>query len=459
MSISLRADNRSLLINSVASSYLNTNYLSGVTALVLKNSSGFTVELGDSTTQFNITNPSGTTFRYTWDGTGTSPGIFSNLIRATGSIVVNAQNFSTANNGTFAITGVGTDYFEVTNAAGVAETNETIGTGSIKIYIYALLGELGLEQTEVVQVTAVAASTHTLTVGTTKFAHSESTKVTIIPYNQVRFYHTATAVYSTSDSIAGFTNINADSYFSTVKDTSNTTGFGWFVFSNSSTGKVTTNSNAIPYAGFAENSVKKVLDSFFSDLNNKEQKLISNTEAFGWLNEAYNIASNELNLINTEYNIAAVNDISVVAGTAEYALPSDFGKMTSVYDDTSDTYINKIDSSDIDYNEYSSNITYYYLRGTYIGFSPIPTTDFNCHLRYVAKKTALTSYYDTIDFPSNNYYFLKDYMMFRAGSKLQRQDRPDYYKLFFDAINRMKLYSHKQNAALDAWTIESTSNV
>lgn len=459
MAVSLRADNRTLLTNAVASSYLNTNYSSNVTSLVLKNSSGFSVELGDSTTQFDITNPSGTTFRYTWDGTGTTPGIFSNLIRATGSIVIAAQNFNVSNNGTFSITGVGTDYFEVTNVAGVVESNKTLGTGSIKIYTYALLGEFNAEQAEAVQVTNVVASTNTITVGATKFAHSESTKVTIIPYNQVRFYHTATAVYSTADPINDFTNINADSYFSTVKDTSNTTGFGFFVFSNSSTGKVTTNSNPIPYLGFAENSVKKVLDNFFSDLNNKEQKLISNDEAFSWLNEAYSIATNELNLINEEYNIAAVSTGTTEVGTAEYTLPSDFSVMTQVWDDTNDQPINKVDSENIDAIQYDSSTTYYYLRGSYIGFSPTPTVTFTYNLRYKAKKTALTSYYDTIEFPSNQYYFLKDYMMFRAGPKLQRTDKPDYYKLFFDAITRMKVTSHKQNANRDSWSIDSTANI
>jgi hypothetical protein len=367
--ITLKADNRSLTINALYS-YLNTNYLSGVSSLVIKNSSGF------------------------------------------------ADND------------------------------------------YVLLGEFGSETAEVVQATTVTAATHTLTLGAaTKFAHSESTKVTILPYNQVRFYRTVTATFSATAPLAAYTDINADSYYSTIKDATNTTGFGWFVFYNSTTTKASANSNAIPYAGFAENSVKKVLDNFFSDLNNKEQKLISNDEAFSWLNEAYNIAANELNLINREYNVAEPYDISVVVGTQEYALPDTFSRATSVYDETNDVYIDNIDSAGIDFNEYSSNVTYYYIRGSYIGFTPNPTAAFSAHLRYKAKKTKLTSYYDNIEFPNNNYYFLKDYMMFRAGPKLQRQDKPDYYKLFFEAISRMKVNSHKQNASLDAWGIDPTANV
>lgn len=87
---------------------------------------------GSSTTQFDITNPSGTTFRYTFDGTGTDPLISSTTFPIGSQVLVNAQNFNAANNGLFTITGVGTNYFEVTNASGVVESNKTIGSG----YIY-----------------------------------------------------------------------------------------------------------------------------------------------------------------------------------------------------------------------------------------------------------------------------------------------------------------------------------
>lgn len=86
---------------------------------------------GDSTTQFDITNPAGTTFRYTYDGTGTDPVINATTFPIGNAVSITAQNFATANKGTFVITGSGANYFEVTNAAGVAENNKTIGTGAI----------------------------------------------------------------------------------------------------------------------------------------------------------------------------------------------------------------------------------------------------------------------------------------------------------------------------------------
>lgn len=86
---------------------------------------------GSSTTQIDITQPVGNTFRYTWDTTGTDPE-FSLANYPIGTIVdIQAQNFTAANNGIFVTTGAGSNYFEVTNASGVVESNKTIGTGYI----------------------------------------------------------------------------------------------------------------------------------------------------------------------------------------------------------------------------------------------------------------------------------------------------------------------------------------
>lgn len=94
---------------------------------------------GSSTTQFDITNPSGTTFRYTYDGTGTDPSISATTCPIGSYVYLNAQNFASGNKGVFVVTGSGSNYFEVTNASGVVESNKTIGTGSIYLSFKNLL--------------------------------------------------------------------------------------------------------------------------------------------------------------------------------------------------------------------------------------------------------------------------------------------------------------------------------
>jgi hypothetical protein len=95
--------------------------------------------LGDSTTQFDITRPAApdvNTTRYTYDGTGTDPGIADTLagLQAFDVIDIGAQNFNAGNNAVGqTITAVGANYFEITLATGTAETDKTIGTGFIRV--------------------------------------------------------------------------------------------------------------------------------------------------------------------------------------------------------------------------------------------------------------------------------------------------------------------------------------
>jgi len=89
-------------------------------------------DLGSSTTQFDITNTTGSTYRYTYDGTGTDP-LVTTYVNVGDVIHITASNFAAVNQGTFIITAVNTNYFEVTNASGSAESNKTIGTGVIRI--------------------------------------------------------------------------------------------------------------------------------------------------------------------------------------------------------------------------------------------------------------------------------------------------------------------------------------
>lgn len=347
------------------------------------------VSLGGSTTQFDITNTAGTTYRYTYDGTGTDPLITTYIIVGM-TVVLAAENFTAANNGTFEVTAIGADYFEVTNAAGVAENNKTIGTGSVK----------------------------------------------------------ARAIID----------IETDDVYTKYYDRSNTTGYGYFAFYNSTTNKLSSFSNPIPYAGFELYSVKKIFDSFFSLLNNSERRLITDDEAMIWLNEAYARTVNELNLVNTSY-MAASDTISATSGTAEYALESDFSDVISVTD-SDGVPLDKLDMNKV--AEYRDgdllNTTEYYLIGSNIGFVPTPTSSATYTVYYKKKAAEVNSYDDLINFPDNQFYLLVDYMIFRASIKLRRPKPEGYYNFYQEEMKILKISAHKQDNKLDSWEISQNAN-
>ena len=94
--------------------------------------SGYAGSIGGyPSTQFDITNPIGTTFRYTYDGIGTSPGINALTIPTGTYLDIQGQNFNAGNKLIAQVTASGTNYFDITNAGGVAENNKTLGTGYI----------------------------------------------------------------------------------------------------------------------------------------------------------------------------------------------------------------------------------------------------------------------------------------------------------------------------------------
>jgi len=117
--------------------YITQDYNSSATGLPVVRDYG--KMWGDQTTRFDVTLTGGTTYRYTYDGTGTDPGISAVTAPVGYKVNIFSPNFATlANNGSFTITASGSNYFEVTNASGAAEANIVMGSagnpGYLQIY-------------------------------------------------------------------------------------------------------------------------------------------------------------------------------------------------------------------------------------------------------------------------------------------------------------------------------------
>lgn len=328
---------------------------------------------------------------------------------------------------------------------------------------YLLLESFGNETAEIVQINGAPSGSSITLVSATKFAHSESTKVTILKYNQVKYYHTATAVFAT-DTLLGTLDIQADSLHTVYSDIDNPTGFGWFVFYNltvgAATGGTSQNSNAIPYSDFNKASANKILKSFFSILNAKERRIITEEDGLRYLNQAYSIVTNELNLVSSDYNVSDEVDIAVVANTKEYDLEDDFSDVVSIFHDDDNIVIDFIDISDVPENdELTTSDIRYYLRGNKIGFSPTPSSDATVKMRYKKNSTDLENNYENIDLPENNYFIVVDYMIYLAKIKLNDPRYMDFYKIFKASIDSMKLSSFKRSNAQDSWGIDYSANI
>lgn len=352
-------------------------------------------------------------------------------------------------------------YLNSNCASGVSEV-VVINSDGFAINNYVLLGELGSETSEIMKITGVTTATHTIffAAETTKFAHPESTKITIIPYNQVKYYWTATTTFD-SDNLLDTINVQADSLFTIHGDSGHSTGYGWFKFYNSANLKITAASNYIPYKDFAANTCKKIIEGFLGSLNQKDSKLISSTDVFRWLSEGYSIAQTELNLVNREYKAAISETQNTVSGTQEYDFPTNASEILGVWDETNDLKVSECSLEDVDkYNsELISSTTKYYIRGNKIGFTPVPTSVVEYKISFIEKTVALTSLIDTIDLPDNNFYILEDFLRFRAAEPLGKSNGQFYYELFMKSLENMKNSAISRSSGLKEWKIDKYSNI
>lgn len=333
---------------------------------------------------------------------------------------------------------------------------------------FILLGNFGAEDAEIVQISTVNNNTGAITTASaTLFAHSESTRVTVLPYNQINFYRTTTTTFSSSSSLSGTVALQPSDWFTTYGDEVNSTGYGWYRFYNSATAVWSQNSNAIPYTGFESDTTENILSDFFSMLSNKELKLVTREDALSWASEGYGRMRNKLNLTNVEYTGSAVTALSILADTIEYDLPTDFDHLLFFISglDTSDPGAVNGTKADIEFiplraaYTYNGTVPKYYIRGSKIGILPTPSTATTYHYMYQKRAARLTLNTDEVDLPNGGEYVIKDWMLYRAFQKFQNPQYKQYLESFTNGLNDMIISSVKRDANLDWWGISRQANV
>jgi len=333
---------------------------------------------------------------------------------------------------------------------------------------FLLLSNFGSEDAEIVKIKSIDNNTGVITLtSSTLFAHAESTRVTILPYNQVRYFYTLTDVFDVNTPLTGYVDLQPSDWFTTYSDESHSTGFGWYCFYNSVTTNLSQPSNFIPYGGFEANTTEEILSDFFSMLSNKELKLVTREDALSWASEAYGRMRNKLNLTNTEYSSSDITTLNVLPGVIEYDLPTDFDHLIS--------FISGIDTAnpgawgafklDIQFIPLREAYTFngigprYYIRGKKIGILPTPSTAGTFSYMYQKKASRLSSNTDEVDLPNGGQYVIKDYMLYRAFLKFQNPQYKMYLEAYTNGLNDMIISSVKRDAKLDTWGIQKQSNV
>src|SRR3990167_5727672 len=125
----------------------------------------------------------------------------------------------------------------LSSASAAAATTLTVESiASFATSDYLLLGEIGTERAEIVQIhasTSPSGSTITLVAAGALYAHDEGTPIYKIDYNRSEFSRATTE--TGSKSVLATSALTIDLMDTIYDDTTNTTGFGFWRFNNSTT--------------------------------------------------------------------------------------------------------------------------------------------------------------------------------------------------------------------------------
>lgn len=330
---------------------------------------------------------------------------------------------------------------------------------------YVLVGEPGLEKSEIGILSAAPPTSTSLTIGSLSYSHPKGTPVYILRWDKYELsYRTSDAgswtVYGSMPASLRYDAINTE-----YLDTSATSSYSWkYRYYSTESTVYSDYSDTISATGWAKNSVGYMVRQVRKVVSDPESKLVSDTEIIRFFNEAQD-------------KIYALYDrwwflykkgtaIPTVASTSIYSLPDDFGRMSRV----NFRYING--SSDTTYNlRYVSNLEFEYIArdnsssdddnvahysiypgdssntSGYLHIYPRPeTAGLNMYLWYYTTMTDLDSFGDTTSVPIPS--ILEDYAIAQIMQIKKEDSKADRYdKLFREQIELLKQMQRKQVGA------------
>lgn len=180
------------------------------------------------------------------------------------------------------------------NRSSSLNTDFASGVSSVTVYGITdfainqilLIGELGSDGSEIIKThgsTAPSGNTVTLLSATVK-AHAKDTKVYVIEYDQIEFYHSVTATGSKTQ-IGSATTINPNNLEPIFNDTTYTSGYYFFRFKNSLSSAVSEYTDPIPYAGFSYDTVGYVMTRALSETGSQYSEKLTSQMLIDWLND------------------------------------------------------------------------------------------------------------------------------------------------------------------------------
>lgn len=326
---------------------------------------------------------------------------------------------------------------------------------------YVVVGEPGLEKTEITSLTAAPGSS-SMTIGALNFPHSKGTPVYFTRWDKysLQYQTSSTGAWTTYASMPA--SLRWDAQNTEYRDASATTTYQWrYRYYSTEETAYSDYSDTISASGWSEATVGYMVRNIRKIINDPEAKTISDAEVIRFINAAQD-------KIYTLYKhwwflFKEGTVIDTVASTDKYSLPTDFGRMHTllfnyVSGATNTTYpLKYISITEMDYltrdntaND-DDNVKYFtILPGDstnptgYIRLEPTPATaGLDMTPRYYKTFTKLDSYADATECPLPA--MLEDYALSQIFFIRKEEEKGKFYDVRFrEQVDLLKLMQGKE---------------
>lgn len=148
--------------------------------------------------------------------------------------------------------------------AGTTLTVKGIDANALADNDWLIVGEIGTKNCEILQVNGAVSDGTSITIdnagsGGARYAHSINEPVYRTDFNQIEFSRATTI--TGSKSVLATNELQVDDEYTRYDDTTNSTGYGFVRFKNSTTTTYSAYSSVYPYAGDSAKSLSRILKS------------------------------------------------------------------------------------------------------------------------------------------------------------------------------------------------------
>lgn len=177
------------------------------------------------------------------------------------------------------------------DASATSLTVKAVDTNSMANNDYLIVGEIGSENAEIMQIndgsfadgTTIAVD-RSGAAGGLRYDHSTGEPVYRTPYNRVQFLRNTTDTSVGSSQLA-LNEIQPDDLFTRFEDTTNTTGFGFLRFNNETTAANSSFSDGIPYTGYGPLALGRIIRMIRRHLGEPDFNVITDEDILEEVNE------------------------------------------------------------------------------------------------------------------------------------------------------------------------------